>query len=412
MNLLLIMTGVGVGVLLLLAYVGYRSIRSTEGDGEHSVPDSGRRGFLTLFGGGAAGVLGTSMISWVRDNPVVADAETGYRSAVESGGDRTGYMVATGTVDHEKNGFDPMDMLVDWDYGDVHETSDGRTVREYEWIALDKTIEIAPGVRFPAWTYEGRVPGPTIRCAEGDRIRIHFKNAGSHPHTIHFHGIHSFEMDGVPGAGPGEIAPGEEFTYEFDAEPYGCHLYHCHSLPLKRHIHKGLYGGFIVDPAEGRPPARELFMIMNGFDTNFDDDNEIYAVNTVAHEFMKRPIPVKLGELIRIYLINVLEFDFVNSIHTHAQFFDYYDHGTSLEPDREQVDTIMQTQAERGIVEVSYDELGQFMFHAHQSEFAELGWMGKFNVVKPGNFQKAMQDANIQNPAWWNEHAVDGQTVS
>ncbi|MFB6265370.1 MAG: copper oxidase, partial [Bradymonadaceae bacterium] len=71
-------------------------------------------------------------------------------------------------------------------------------------------------------------------------------------------------------------------------------------------------------------------MLMNGFDTNFDGDNEIYAVNTVAHEFMRRHIPAKVGELIRIYLINALEFDFVNSFHTHAQFFDYYDHGTSL----------------------------------------------------------------------------------
>jgi FtsP/CotA-like multicopper oxidase with cupredoxin domain len=243
MNMFLIYTGSGIAVLLIV-YLGYRSVRPDGGDGAPSVPDSGRRGFLTLFGGGAAGVLGTTLASWMEDNPAVAESSKAYRSAGENEGDRTGYMMATGEVDHEKNGFDPMEMLVDWDYGDVGETSDGQTVREYGWLALDKTIEIAPGVRFPAWTYEGRVPGPTIRCTEGDRIRIRFRNAGSHPHTIHFHGIHSFEMDGVPGAGPGEIAPGEEFTYEFDAEPYGCHLYHCHSLPLKR----GSEGGTATGP--------------------------------------------------------------------------------------------------------------------------------------------------------------------
>ena len=63
---------------------------------------------------------------------------------------------------------------------------------------------------------------------------------------MHFHGIHSARMDGIPGAG--EIGAGEAFTYEFDALPFGCHLYHCHALPLKRHIHKGLYGAFIIDP--------------------------------------------------------------------------------------------------------------------------------------------------------------------
>ena len=71
---------------------------------------------------------------------------------------------------------------------------------------------------------------------------------------MHFHGIHAARMDGVPGAGL--VQPGESFTYEFDALPFGCHLYHCHSLPLKRHIHKGIYGAFIVDPDPGTASAR------------------------------------------------------------------------------------------------------------------------------------------------------------
>jgi hypothetical protein len=83
-------------------------------------------------------------------------------------------------------------------------------------------------------------------------------------------------------------------------------------------------------------------MIMNGFDTNFDNDNEVYAANTVAHEFMQRSIPVKVGELVRVYLINITEFDPINSFHLHAEFFDYYDHGTTLEPTLRNVDAIMQ----------------------------------------------------------------------
>ena len=176
-----------------------------------------------------------------------------------------------GAVDHERNGFDPMQMLVDWDYGTLTgETDDGRPIREYDIAAGDIEIEIAPGIFFPAWTYNGRVPGPTIRCTEGDRLRINFANFGTHPHTMHFHGFHPAEMDGVDGQYRGAISPGESFTYEFDADPFGCHLYHCHATPLKRHIHKGMYGAFIVDPPGGRPPAREFMMMMNAFDTNFD----------------------------------------------------------------------------------------------------------------------------------------------
>jgi FtsP/CotA-like multicopper oxidase with cupredoxin domain len=311
-----------------------------------------------------------------------------------------------GTVDHEANGFDPLEVLVDWDYGDVSTQEDGTVLREYEFVAYDREIEVAPGIFFPAWTYNGRVPGPTIRCTEGDRIRIKFINAGTHPHTIHFHGIHPFEMDGVAGAGPGEIPVGESTIYEFDAQPFGSHLYHCHSVPLKRHIHKGLYGAFIVDPKGGRPAARELMMMMNGFDTNFDGENEVYAVNSVAFEYMRRKIPAKVGELIRIYLINITEFDPINSFHSHAEFFDYYDHGTTLEPTLKRIDTVMQAQAQRGILELTYHFPGQYMFHAHVSEFAELGWLGNFNVVQPENFSAALQAAGVDEG--WDARATQG----
>ncbi|MAS35110.1 MAG: copper oxidase [Anaerolineaceae bacterium] len=317
-----------------------------------------------------------------------------------------GNSMLVGTVDHDRNLFDPMNMLVDWDYGSVSTLPNGQTLREYNVFAADHEIEIAPGIFFPAWTFNNRVPGPSLRCTEGDRIRIQFTNVGSHPHTLHFHGIHTAEMDGVAGAGPGEIGVGESFVYEFDAEPFGCHLYHCHALPLKRHIHKGLYGAFIVDPPEGRPPAREFMMMMNGFDTNFDGGNEIYAVNTVGHEYARRPIPIQVGELVRIYLINITEFDPINSFHLHAEFFDYYDHGTTLEPTLHTVDTIMQAQAQRGILEFSYRWPGKYMFHAHISEFAELGWMGFFNAVEAENFEAALADIGVDSE--WDRKGTQG----
>src|ERR671914_329565 len=64
----------------------------------------------------------------------------------------------------------------------------------------------APGVKYAAWTYSGRVPGPTFRAREGERLRVHFVNASEHPHTIHFHGIHGAAVDGVVGVGRGNLA--------------------------------------------------------------------------------------------------------------------------------------------------------------------------------------------------------------
>ena len=282
-------------------------------------------------------------------------------------------LTSVGEVNLEN--FDPSHFLEDFDYGKVTPLDGDRVLREWEIVAVDQDIEVAPGVFFPAWTYNGQVPGPTLRCTEGDQLRILFKNGGSHPHTIHFHGFHPANMDGVFEI----VEPGSEYLYEFEAEPFGLHLYHCHAVPLKRHIHKGLYGAFIVDARKSRTPAKEMVMVMNGFDTNFDSENEIYAVNTVAFHYQRHPIPVKLGELVRIYLVNLLEFDLLNSLHIHGNFFDLYRTGTRMEPD-EFTDTVMMCQGERHIIEVKFRFPGQFMFHAHQSEFAELGWMGLFKV--------------------------------
>ena len=177
-------------------------------------------------------------------------------------------------------------------------------VREWELVAEEKEIEVAPGVKYAAWAYNGRVPGPTLRAREGERLRIRFTNGSKHPHTIHFHGIHPSSQDGIAGLGAGNVDPGKSTTYEFHATPFGLHLYHCHTMPLAEHIAKGLYGAFIIDPKQGRPAADELVMVMNGFDTNFDRSNEVYAVNTVAFDYMHRPVRVKRGELVRIYLVN------------------------------------------------------------------------------------------------------------
>ncbi len=283
-----------------------------------------------------------------------------------------------GEVDHEANGFNPSDILTDFDGGKVSMMPNGQTLREYRIVAGEKNIEIAPGLSYAAWTYNGRIPGPTIRAREGDRIRIEFLNGATHEHGLHFHGIHPGNMDGVFE----QIQPGDTFTYEFDAEPFGLHLYHCHAAPLAKHIAKGLYGAFIVEPKDGWPKVdHEFVMVMSGYDIDFDMANDFYVVNGIPFHYDKHPIQIKVGETVRIFLVNILEFDVINSFHLHANFFQYYPTGTSLIP-AEYTDTIAQMQGQRGILEFSYKYPGKYMFHAHKTEFAELGWTGLFEVTE------------------------------
>jgi FtsP/CotA-like multicopper oxidase with cupredoxin domain len=155
-------------------------------------------------------------------------------------------------------------------------------------------------------------------------------------------------------------------------------LYHCHSTPLKKHIHKGLYGAFIIDPPEPRAPAQELVMVMNGYDTDGDGENNFYTVNGLAFYYAKYPIVVRRGRLVRLYLANLTEFDLINSFHLHGEFFRVYRTGSTDQ--FEYTDTVMLCQGERCIIEIEFHNRGRFMFHAHQSEFTELGWMGFFEV--------------------------------
>ena len=332
------------------------------------------------LGLGAAALHATIPHSHGTAAAAAAEHEPGHAAEPQMAGhgDHAGFR--GGAVDHKANGFDPHTLVRDFDWGKTSRLPDGRILREWTLAAAEQEIEVAPGVKFAAWSYNGRIPGPTLRAKEGERLRIRFFNGGLHPHTIHFHGIHTAPADGIMGLGAGEVAPGASAVYEFDALPYGVHLYHCHVRPLAEHIAKGLYGAFIIDPKDARPKADELVMVMNGFDTNFDRANEIYAANTIGFAYVDKPVRVRRGELVRLYLVNVLEYDLINSFHLHGNFFHYFPTGTSMQP-VEFTDTVMMCQGQRGILEMRFPHAGKYMFHAHQSEFTELGWMGFFEVV-------------------------------
>lgn len=337
----------------------------------------------------------------------------------------------------------PVEYLTYFNCGHVSKDQSGRTVRQFTLIVQEhQKIPISyEGHIFDAWTYNGTIPGPTIRVTEGDlvRIRVINSNENEHPHSLHTHSIHFAKNDGVSMGGypGGAISPGRSFTYEFIAQPYGVYPYHCHVDPIADHINRGLYGMMIIDPREPRPQMTEMAMLLNGYDMDYDQegpihlppaaqfetsqqgekdgnvtegakgnetstdanmthvsavpdikekdsgkserDNEIYTVNGKAFEYMMHPIVLQTGKQYRIYVVNMLEFDLVNSIHIHGSMFDYYTAGTDETSDYN-TDIVTLTQGDRGIMEFTYDYPGTYMFHAHQAEFTDLGWMGLFDV--------------------------------
>ena len=196
-----------------------------------------------------------------------------------------------GQVDHARNGFDPHAILTDFDGGEVSRDVRAAPCASTSSSPSPKEIEVAPGVFFPAWTYNGRVPGPTIRATEGDRMRITLVNGSPHPHTIHFHGI-PLAPRWTACPAPARSHPGEDLHLRLHRRAV---RHPPVPLPLAAAgaatSHRGLYGAFIVDPPGGRPPAHEMVLVLNGFDTNFDGENEVYAANTVAFAYADEPDP-------------------------------------------------------------------------------------------------------------------------
>lgn len=266
-------------------------------------------------------------------------------------------------------------------------------------------------IYFNGWTFNGSIPGPTIRVTQGDRVMITVVNdaTSQHAHSFHMHSIHSGEMDGVSGIAGG-IPPGGSWTYSFIAAPYGVYPYHCHVSPVTSHINHGLYGMMIIDTPTPRPSAKEIVMMMNGYNLvddfknseifhvptladlnkNFTDatksdegiDNQIYTVNGRGFYYRDHPIHLVTGQKYRIYLANMLEFDLFNSFHLHGNMFYYYPSGSSLRP-AVYNDIVQLGQGDRGIIEFTYRIPGQYMFHAHINRFTDLGWMGMFDVTHP-----------------------------
>src|SRR6476620_21942 len=249
---------------------------------------------------------------------------------------------------------------------------------EYTLIAENTTLEIAPGLRVDAWTYNGTIPGPTLTATEGDRVIVHFINKTPLPHTVHLHGDHPSEQDGVFEL----VGANKTYTYDFIAQPAGALAYHCHVPPVMQHVRMGLYGAFIVYPKTPLPPAREYVLVDGEYDTKNQliPLPEYYMFNCYVMQYQTHPLPARTNETVRIYLVN-LGLSPAYGMHIHGTSFKAYPSGIW-----ENSPLIVQSwelaSGNAAILEMKWPWPGKFTFHFHGIP-EERGAMGYFNVPNP-----------------------------
>lgn len=250
-----------------------------------------------------------------------------------------------------------------------------RTV-EYTLVGENTMLEIAPGVRVEAWTYNGTIPGPVLRATEGDRVVLHFINKTPMSHTIHLHGDHDEKDDGVFQV----VKPGGTYTYDFIAGPPGALMYHCHVMPVTQHIRMGLYGALIVDPKEGLPPAREYVLVAGEYDTKDQITNnpEYVFFNGYADQYWDHPLEARTNETVRVYYVNMGASP-AYGFHIHGTIFDAYPSGI-WKNNPVKVQTWEVAAGNGAIFEAKWPWEGRYLFHLHGLP-EEKGTMGYFNVT-------------------------------
>ncbi len=205
---------------------------------------------------------------------------------------------------------------------------------EFNMSIDERTIQVAPDLKYKVFAFDGQVPGPLIHVREGDDVTVHVTNNTTLPHTIHWHGFYqtdNWQNDGVPGIsqpGPG-IKPGTTYTYHWVAEKPGTMWYHCHVNANEHTGIRGMWGPIVVDPKH--PTALEKKTTMNaimmlsswesaaankyGTGGGPNDKRNYFSIN--ARSFpLDQPLRVKHGDFVRVRFIGVG--NSIHAMHSHG----------------------------------------------------------------------------------------------
>jgi copper-containing nitrite reductase len=266
-------------------------------------------------------------------------------------------------------------------------------VVDVELTLKDVTVEIAPGVEYAAWGFEGGAPGPVIHVRQGQRVRITLTNGGAIPHSIDFHAARI-----APNEAFRDVPPGESITYTFEAADAGVYMYHCGTKPVLAHIANGMYGAIVVDPLDPLPPADRDYVLVSsewylngaGIDEPAEyNEAKAHAMipdwvtwNGYAGQYAAHPLPADPGDLVRFYVIAAgpsLDTDF----HVVGTILDRAWVNGDMTQYQRGVQTVSVPAGGGAVFDVKIDEPGLYPFLSHSFASVDLGQVGLLRVGNP-----------------------------
>jgi nitrite reductase (NO-forming) len=278
-------------------------------------------------------------------------------------------------------------------------------VKEIQLDVTHKVIDLAPGVKFTAWTFGDQVPGPIIRARVGDRIKFSMTNRSDERmpgvnfttapmmHSMDFHAAMVSPTDKYR-----SIAPGQTISFEFTPNYPGVFMYHCGTPMVLEHIASGMYGMFIVEPREGYPTKaqREYAVIQSEFYTRPDpqhrkvDGVPLYVLDTERvrsraptytvfggqyNRYVDHPLVAKPGERVRLFVLNAGPSN-TSSFHVVGTIFDRVWIDGNPDNQFRGMQTVLLGSSSSAIVELVVPEAGGYTFVDHQFANASQGAVG------------------------------------
>jgi len=256
----------------------------------------------------------------------------------------------------------------------------------------DRTVSIAPGIRYRAWTFGDSAPGPVIHVRQGQKVEVTLTNKAMMAHSVDFHAAQV-----APNVDFADIAPGGSKTFSFVASIPGVFMYHCGTPPAFEHIANGMYGAIVVEP-KNMPPVQHQYVLVssewylnapgNGAPATLDVTKaeqmtpDWVTFNGYAAQYKTHPLTSMPGQTVRFWVVDAgpslnTEFHVVGTILKRAWL-----NADLVDAPQHDIQTAVVPAGGGGVFDVTIPKAGIYPFVSHSFASVMLGEVGLLNVGK------------------------------